>query len=916
MDKGDFDLDPQQWATLRRLLDEALDREPAQRPAWLESLDGPLAAFKPRLRALLEPARGAAPGLMTTLPRVETADFAPTPQRSAPERIGPYRLLREIGSGGMASVWLAERTDMLQGRQVALKLPHGDWGAYGARGDRAASRRAGLAERMAREREILATLNHPNIARLYDAGVGDDGQPWLALEYVTGERIDAHCEHQALGVQQRLHLFLQVARAVAHAHSQLVVHRDLKPSNILVSQAGDVKLLDFGIAKLLEQGQAVETELTQQAGRALTPDYAAPEQILGRPLGTAADVYALGVVLFELLAGRRPYRLQRDSRAALEEAILHADVPRPSSVAPAARAKALRGDLDTIVLKALKKDPAQRYATVAALAEDIERHLHERPVLAQPDSLVYRAGKFVRRNRLAVAAASAVVTALIAGTAVAVVQARIALGEQRRADSEAQLARQSVRISNANLTLADFLAGDLAAQRSTTDLEAQFERAATMVRKQYTHDALVRAHLMAGLAGRYRRIGNFERWRALGAEAEAAAREAGDRILVADLACKRARDTAQAGDIASARQAAVEQIAVLESIRPLPTGTLVACLADASAIARMNGDGARAIQTAERIRDIELAAGIGHAATHADTQLILARAYGMVGRLRDAEASAGRGLQILEALGNIQSPGTNNLRLVRATTLREGGQPAEAVRVLQALLDEHAARGGALRAAASMRNELGASLHRAGRPAEAVLALRTVAADAQALGDPAVVRAASVMLITALAATGDISAARALAERTLPLYAKLRADRAYPSRLLAFALAELELAAADTDAAGRFVDEAAQLLAQAHPDDPGLRIVQGLRARVALSAGRPAEALAAAQRALEIAQRQSIDAGASTLIGEDLLLVAQAKAALADAAGARADAALAARHLESAAGAAHLRLAIAQQLAR
>jgi serine/threonine-protein kinase len=292
-----FDLTPAQWATLRQLLDEALERPPGQRAAWLATLAPPYAPYRERLQALLGHAEGAtAMALIQTLPKIETAAFAPMPGRDgpagdAPERVGPYRLLRELGSGGMASVWLAERTDMLQRRQVALKLPHGAW------------RRAGLAERLQREREILATLEHPNIARLYDAGLADDGQPYLALEYVQGERIDLHCQHAGLGVPGRLQLFLQVARAVAHAHAQGAVHRDLKPSNILVTGAGDVKLLDFGIAKLLDPAQpgaAAPSELTRLAGPALTPEYAAPEQLAGAPVGTAADVYALGVLLYEL----------------------------------------------------------------------------------------------------------------------------------------------------------------------------------------------------------------------------------------------------------------------------------------------------------------------------------------------------------------------------------------------------------------------------------------------------------------------------------------------------------------------------------------------------------------------------------------------------------------------------------------
>ena len=425
---GYFDLPPGDWATLRRLLDEALDLAEAARETWLGQLDASFDAFKPRLRALLaQEARGVGALPLDTLPRVDVADpaaGAADDGRPQPgDAVGPYRLIRLLGEGGMGEVWLAERTDMLQRRPVALKLP------------RLVTGRARLAERLAREREILAALDHPHIARLYDAGVTADGQPYLALEHVEGERIDAWCARQALDVPARLRLFVQVAQAVAHAHAHLVVHRDLKPSNILVNPAGEAKLLDFGIAKLLEDGHAEETELTRLAGRALTPHYASPEQILGQPVGTAADIYALGVVLFELLAGSHPYRIKRDSRAALEEAIVAAEIRQPSeAVTDAGLKRRLRGDLDTIVLKALKKAPAERYGTVQALIEDVERHLDSRPVRARPDGRLYRLRKFVARNRLAVGAAAGVLLAVLAGAAVSLWHAQVARAEQRRAE--------------------------------------------------------------------------------------------------------------------------------------------------------------------------------------------------------------------------------------------------------------------------------------------------------------------------------------------------------------------------------------------------------------------------------------------------------------------------------------------------
>src|SRR5215831_16614416 len=354
------DLEPERAAALSKLLDQALERPAAERADWLAQLPAAHDDLRPHLRDLLSRTAAIESGdFLGNLPRfVHSPQARANPESEVGTLVGPYRLLRELGHGGMGSVWLAQRIDGVLKRQVALKLPHVTWP------------QAQLVQRMEREREILAALEHPNIARLYDAGLSAAGRPFLALEYIEGLPIDQYCRAAdgapRFDVARRLRLFLQVARAVAYAHGKLILHRDIKPGNVLVTADGTARLLDFGIAKLLAEGEARETRLTELGGRALSPDYASPEQIRGEPLSVASDIYSLGVVLYELLAGTRPYRLKRNSRGELEEAILFADPRRPSEVAAPTERRTLRGDLDTIALQAMKKAPADRYQTVHA----------------------------------------------------------------------------------------------------------------------------------------------------------------------------------------------------------------------------------------------------------------------------------------------------------------------------------------------------------------------------------------------------------------------------------------------------------------------------------------------------------------------------------------------------------------------
>ena len=500
--------DPADWPTLSKLLDEWLDLIPETRAAWLESLGPEYNHVLPALRQLLS-AQAASGTFLDTLPALRGSGEAAFGGFTADMPIGPYRLVREIGHGGMGVVWLAERADGTLKRSVALKLPFGPVHAR-------------LAERFVRERDVLAQLAHPRIARLYDAGVAAGGQPYLALEYVDGEAITNYCDGRALGTKQRLILFLDVLRAVQYAHTNLVVHRDLKPANILVTKDGEIRLLDFGIAKLLTEGEAPETELTRIGGRALTPAYASPEQIKGEPVTTASDVYSLGVILYELLTGDKPYRLKRDTLGGLEDAIVAADPIRPSQIpgddkkarerasTPKRLARMLCGDLDTIVLKALQKPPSQRYATADALAQDIERYLRGEPVLAQPESVWYRTRKFVLRNRLAVASAAAIVVALSIGLGTALWQTHIALAEKKRADTEAATAK----------AVNEFLQNDLLAQASPNssglkdkpdpDLKVRtaLDRAASRIQGRFENQPLVEAAIRQTIGATYMDLGH------------------------------------------------------------------------------------------------------------------------------------------------------------------------------------------------------------------------------------------------------------------------------------------------------------------------------------------------------------------------------------------------------------------------
>jgi eukaryotic-like serine/threonine-protein kinase len=407
------------WAHVQRIFHEALEHHGPEREHYLDRTCAGDLQLRAEVRSLLASAESGFLGEpQEGLQAQELED----------SRIGAFRILRPLGHGGMGSVYLAEREGAGFTQQVALKLLR-------AAMFLPAHIAPQLEERFSRERHILARLEHPGIARLIDGGYTPAGQPYLAMEYVEGPPLTEYARTHDLGIRDRIELFIAICEAVQYAHQRLVIHRDLKPSNILVTASGHPKLLDFGIATFAEAEQAADPATASRTGLWFTPNYASPEQIRRERVTTLSDLYSLGVLLYELLAGTRPYETATLSPAGLEELVCRRIPERPSLRARQPRvARLLRGDLDTITLKALAKEPERRYGSVQELAEDLGRHLRREPVRARPDSVGYRFTTFMRRNRTAVAAGVFVITALVGGLAAATWQARAA--QQARAEAE------------------------------------------------------------------------------------------------------------------------------------------------------------------------------------------------------------------------------------------------------------------------------------------------------------------------------------------------------------------------------------------------------------------------------------------------------------------------------------------------
>ena len=876
---------------INALLEEGLALPATEREGWLRGLSDDDQPLVPLLAGLFE--RSA----------VETDTFLRSPLRLAPQdladlqpdrpgdRVGPWRLLRELGQGGMATVWQAERADGGLQRQVALKLPRTGWAL-------------GLAQRMARERDILAALEHPRIARLYDAGITNDGRPWLAMESVSGQPIDQHCTENALTVPQRLRLFLQVTEAVTHAHARLVVHRDLKPSNILVTEDGEVRLLDFGVAKLLEDGDGPPgAALTEMLGRAVTPDYAAPEQVANRPVTVATDVYSLGIVLYELLTGTRPYRVGRSSPAALEDAILHAEVPPASSTVRDRRAlaRALRGDLDAILAKATAKAPGQRYASVESLADDLRRHLTGEPVAAQRPSRRYRTTKFLRRHRLPIAAAVLVSVSLVAGLGVALWQAR-----------EAQQQAAMARLSYADGEAALEIAGKLLAEGvrpgehlSADELQERRLQLVESVPLSRPRDRAIAADVLIAWAISLGRARDADAMyvRLLGALPPAQ--------VPAEMRCKRGTVLADIGRVDEGVQT-IERAAAED---PADHTTAAGCLARRSRIARNTNDATGALRFATEALRHHVASGDPAATRHASMLGEMGYALSINGRAAEAEH------QYRDATGALDQAGRADTGLAMSLHNNWGIARLYAGDVLGALSRfEHArtvARGedgGPV--PQYLQFNIANALSLLHRHDEAGAMLQALQQESRRRGSPSTEIAALNGLAAIALQRGQSAEARPLLDAASAMLAARNAPATDPPALShQRLLAEQALMAGRTGEALERVDSVLETLAKNGVRIGRLSNALVLRSRIQAAAGRPDAAMSDGERALDIARQVQGELRFSNFTGDAWLNLARLHRAAGRSEPMRAAAREAAAHLAATLGDTHPDVAAARALA-
>lgn len=913
------ELRPEQWQEISPYLDHALSLSEQELAEWLLYFRAQRPDLANVVEELLEEHHA-----LSQEHFLEHRPQPPNEDSSAGQTVGPYKLLSRVGEGGMGNVWRAERADGRFERQVAVKFLNFAVASRGA------------AERFKREGRILGGLVHPYIAALIDAGVTPKGEPYLVLEYVEGKPIDEYCDEHTLGLSARITLFLNVLAAVAQAHANLVVHRDIKPSNVLVSSKGEVKLLDFGIAKLIGDGNnsAAATMLTLEGGGAMTPLFAAPEQLTGGPVTTATDVYALGILLFLLLTGQHPAGPGLLSPADLMKSITDAEPPRPSQaispnttseemarMAAAKRAttqnylsRQLRGDLDTIITKALKKAPAERYSSVAAFADDLERYLSNDPIKARPDTLAYRTGKFVRRNRVAVTLSAFAITATIAGLIGTVGQARTA---RRQRDFAL---RQLVRAEKIN-DLNHFLLTD-AEGGKPLKVDELLERAYRIVKREnYSTDAGHHVEMLVSIGAQYCDRGEYGKALPILQEAYQLSREIKDISARAQASCALAQPLVRLAQYDRAEPL------IQEGLRELPDDPQfaldrVSCLMNGADVAGWTDKRDQALarlQSAERIAN---ASSLASDYLKANILEDLANEYQGSGNLSKTIVSYQRASILLRKLGY---GGTNSeALLLRAWggALVNAGRPYEAEQIIQQAL---AIKRGAQSSDVNdpiMLNTYADALRQLGRLHEAARYTELGYAAGQQIGDVRITVQSLGKLEQIYREQHDLKRASAMLEQDEAMMHRLVPSTDYTFKWLLSERAVLAQAKGDLPEALRLANQAVAEADSAIKSDPGhgeRLLLPGLlwrRSGIELELNKPEDAQADAERALTLLRALDPEPGAfSIYTGWGYLALGRALQAQGKIDEAHAAFRSAAEQLEHAGGPNHPDARIARQLA-
>jgi serine/threonine-protein kinase len=862
-------LDSGRWRLISPYLDEALELPHALRSVWLDAL-------REKDRELAD----ALEDFLSEHSQVQQERFLETGVTPPPvhaslagQQVGAYTLREQIGQGGMGGVWLAERTDGRYQGVAAVKLLNASLMGHEAEA------------RFQREGSILARLRHPHIAQLIDAGVSASGQPYLVLEHVDGEHLDAHCDRKQLDVEARVGLFLDVLAAVSHAHASLIVHRDLKPSNVLVARDGTVKLLDFGIAKLVDpEGADPVTAITRVGDAVLTPEYAAPEQLTGGDITTATDVYALGVLLYVLLSGRHPAGDRARTPVELVRAIVETEAPplsaaaatvvgdaaslKTSALRAASRRRLkdlLQGDLDNIVAKALKKRPDERYPSADAMAADLRRYLAHEPVSARPDSLTYRVTKFVRRNRLPVALAAVVLVALIAGLAGTVWQARAAARERDLALAQLERA-ESINEFTA------YLLGQMPGGQPVKVSEI-LTRAENLVEKRFAHDPTPAVDLEVTIGGIYAIRKDADNARRLLKRAYETSQTISDPATRAKATCTWARSVALDGDFDAARKLIDSGLAFTTSEERFDS-VVTGCLIDRGTIAMDAGDvdGVHASGQAalDRLRD--------RPESYPETRAAALQMMAVAGRMRGDVAEADRMFQrALEELRRIgREDSTDAAVLLHNWAINASlTSPLASLALNRRVIEIFQGEGGPDAVPIPSRLNYAVMLNRLERYAEAREALQLVAAQAKKQGNTPSVGSAGVALAAACRGLGDLPCVRtALGEAA----AAVASSFPRTHRIVADLLREQALLAA---AEGR-TDEAMRLMADAiavhrqvpqkHPSHVETLLEL---ARLELRLGSTAAAAGHAEEALALAESFRGGAAQSAWVGLSLATLGQ-----------------------------------------